>query len=264
MFSAARLNCAGSMRLFTNPPRSVICRPPLQAGEATVVKSPASIAGVGTRAMLAAGCWRTVVPWKAPKKNSLFCTIGPPSVPPNWLRCRPSSTRLAVRSDLRERVRRVEAPVAQELEHIAGDAVGARLGHRVDRGARVHPVLGVEPARRDAELLQRVREGERQVQVVLRVVVHGAVEQVRHAEGLAAGDRDAHAAGHRPVRRLRDLHGRARDHHELDRVPAVERQREDLLVADDVADAGALDVDQRRGPLDGDGLLERADRQRPR
>jgi hypothetical protein len=61
--SAAGLNREGSMRLSANPPRSEICCPPLHAGEANVVKSPASMAGVGTHAMFAAGCWRTVVPW---------------------------------------------------------------------------------------------------------------------------------------------------------------------------------------------------------
>ena len=51
-FSAAGLKSAGSIRLLTNGARSVICRPPLHAGEANAVKSPASIAAVGTYAML--------------------------------------------------------------------------------------------------------------------------------------------------------------------------------------------------------------------
>ena len=46
------LNSAGSMRLLTNGALNVICRPALQAGEAKAVKSPASIAAVGTNAMM--------------------------------------------------------------------------------------------------------------------------------------------------------------------------------------------------------------------
>ena len=46
--SAAGLNSAGSIRLFTKGARSAICRPLLHAGEANAVKSPASIAAVGT------------------------------------------------------------------------------------------------------------------------------------------------------------------------------------------------------------------------
>ena len=49
--TAGLLNSAGSMRLLTNGALSVICRPPLQAGEAKAVKSPASIAAVGTKEM---------------------------------------------------------------------------------------------------------------------------------------------------------------------------------------------------------------------
>ena len=67
--------------------------------------------------------------------------------------------------------------------------IGARLRHRVHRAARVHAVLGGEPARRDAEFLQRIGKRQRHVQVVVRVVVHRAVEQVRHAEWQAAGHR---------------------------------------------------------------------------
>ena len=62
-FSATLLNCAGSIRLLTNGARRVICRPPLQAGEANVVKSPASIAAVGTFVIVLAGSCRMVVPW---------------------------------------------------------------------------------------------------------------------------------------------------------------------------------------------------------
>ena len=77
---------------------------------------------------------------------------------------------------------RVEVAVPDEFERIPVERIGAGLGHRADRGARVHAVLRAQAAGRDAELLQRVRKWQRQVQVVLRIVVRGAVEQVRHAE----------------------------------------------------------------------------------
>ena len=62
MFSAAGLNCDGLTMLLTNGARSAICRPPLQAGEANWVKSPASMAAVGTNSMFDVGRCRVVVP----------------------------------------------------------------------------------------------------------------------------------------------------------------------------------------------------------
>ena len=53
-FNATGLNNAGSTRLFTNGALSVICRPALQGGEANAVKSPASIAAVGTNCRVSA------------------------------------------------------------------------------------------------------------------------------------------------------------------------------------------------------------------
>src|SRR5262245_12381612 len=80
---AAGLNCAGLIRLFTNGAGRVIGRPALQAGEAKVVQSPASMVAVGIIARVSAGSSRSVVRWRPPKKNNLFRTTGPPSVPPN-------------------------------------------------------------------------------------------------------------------------------------------------------------------------------------
>src|SRR5262245_26540455 len=85
-FTAALLYDAGSMRLLTNGARNAICRPTLQAGEVKAVQSPVKIAAVGTNARFSGGSCRMVVPWYPPKKNSLFLVIGPPIVPPNWLR----------------------------------------------------------------------------------------------------------------------------------------------------------------------------------
>ena len=62
-FTAAGLKSDGSIWLFTNGARNAIARPPLHAGEANAVKSPASIAGVGTRLVRSAGTCRRFVPW---------------------------------------------------------------------------------------------------------------------------------------------------------------------------------------------------------
>src|SRR5262245_31045289 len=80
---AAGENKEGSTLLFMNGGRSVTAPRVLQAADETVVKSPASIAGVGMKARLSDGVDRRVVPWVPAKKNSLLCRIGPPMVPPN-------------------------------------------------------------------------------------------------------------------------------------------------------------------------------------
>ena len=63
MFSAAGLNSAGSMRLPTNGAPRFLAVPALHAAEANAVKSPASIAAVGTNARLSVGTTRVLVPW---------------------------------------------------------------------------------------------------------------------------------------------------------------------------------------------------------
>ncbi len=60
-----------------------------------------------------------------------------------------------------EWIRRVEPMVANELEEIAVQEIGARLGHDVDRRARVHPVVRVRRACLELEFLQCVRKRQR-------------------------------------------------------------------------------------------------------
>jgi len=57
-FSAAGLKRDGSIRLPAKPAPRFTCRPALHAGEANAVKSPASIAAVGTCAIWSAGITR--------------------------------------------------------------------------------------------------------------------------------------------------------------------------------------------------------------
>ena len=63
IFIAAGLSSAGLIWLFTNGVRSITGRPPLHAGEAAAVKSPASMAAVGTKATLSGGTERRRVRW---------------------------------------------------------------------------------------------------------------------------------------------------------------------------------------------------------
>ncbi len=138
------------------------------------------------------------------------------------------------RIDGAERVRGVELVVAEELEQVGVKEVRARLGRDVDRRAGVEAVLRVLRAGLDAELLQRVGERQRQVEVVVGVVVQRAVEHVGDAERLAAGHRDATPPC---MLRLDDgpgVHRGAGETGSGRRVAAVERQLLDPLVLDDM------------------------------
>src|SRR5688572_9613332 len=59
---AAGLKSAGLIWLFANGGLRVICRPLLHAGDAIVLKSPASMAGVGTNRSVSPASDRTRVP----------------------------------------------------------------------------------------------------------------------------------------------------------------------------------------------------------
>src|SRR5262249_50198747 len=74
----------GSILLFTKPSAAgnVTVFPRL-AGEAAAVKSPDSMAAFGIQFCTLDGSWWLIVSWNPPKKNSLFFTMGPPTVPPN-------------------------------------------------------------------------------------------------------------------------------------------------------------------------------------
>jgi len=67
------------------------------------------------------------------KKNSLFLTIGPPSVAPKMFCLRFRARGAAAVAIPRVRV---EIAVPIELEHVAADLVGARLDHVADHAAR--------------------------------------------------------------------------------------------------------------------------------
>jgi hypothetical protein len=140
--------------------------------------------------------------------------------------------------------------VAQELEHGPGKPVRARLGHRADGRARVHPVFGREPLVADAEFLERIGKRQREVGIALRVVVRRTIQRVGHAERQAAGHRDLQPATGRRAPVCRSARPRPPSN-ELGRVATVERQLQDsahsgrrLLIP------RALDIDDRCGALD--------------
>jgi hypothetical protein len=93
--------------------------------------------------------------------------------------------------------------------------------------------------------------------------VRGAIELIRDAEALAAGNRDPLAALHAPggCSNL-TTHCGASQHDEVHRIASVERQRDDALVVDHFADAGGARFDERRRGFDRDGLGHLSDRQR--
>ena len=165
----------------------------------------------------------------------------------------------------RERIGRIEIVIAQELERVAVHLVGSRTRDRVDGRARVHAVLRAERARLDLEFLERVGERQRQVGVVVRIVVRRAVEQICHARRLSPGDRDQlpalHAATRRDARRAVRLYGRSRERDQIYGIPAVERQRENALVFHHLSETGVARLDERRRRLHRDRLLNGAERQ---
>ena len=130
----------------------------------------------------------------------------------------------------------------------------------------MHPALRRQGAGLRLELLQRVREWQRKVQVVAWIVVHGPVQHVCHAERQSAAQRvglPAVAAAHHAA--CKDLHLRHRRRQilqEVCRVPPVQRQVEDAPVVHHLADAEVSRFDHLRVRLNGDRFGHRAERQR--
>ena len=126
----------------------------------------------------------------------------------------------------------------------------------------MHAVLRGETARRHAEFLERVGEREWQIGVLLGVVVRCAVERIADAGRQAARDRDIHFAREASGADGSRLDRGADLQHEIHGIAPVQRQFEDARVLDDVADAGALDVHERRRGVHRDAFFERADLER--
>ena len=147
-----------------------------------------------------------------------------------------------------EIVARVDAAVAQELKQVAVQLVGAGLGHDIHGAARMQAIAGRQGVGLDAEFLQRVGEGERQVDIRERVVVVSAVEQVVDVVALRTGHRDDHravealaadvvVAGSGSVDRA------ARQEHQRGGLPPVQRQFQNAALIDHLRDGVVLGLD---------------------
>ena len=123
-------------------------------------------------------------------------------------------------------------------------------------------VLRGEAARRDAELLERVGKRQREIDVLLRVVVRGAVERVADAGRQAAGHGNPDAPRRGAVRGFGRLHRRAREHEQVGDLASLQRELDDPLLLDHRADARAAHVHDRRRGFHRHGFFERAERER--
>ena len=122
------------MRLFTNGALNVICRPPLHAGEANAVKSPASIAAVGTNAMLSDGSWRIVRALVSGEEEQLVLHDRPADRAAELV----ALDRVALG---RKRIPRIEDSIPHEFEQIAMKLVRSRFRHQADCAGGFHAVL---------------------------------------------------------------------------------------------------------------------------
>ena len=168
---------------------------------------------------------------------------------------------LAIGADRGKVLRRVETTVAQELEAVSRERVGPRLGHRVDRRARLDAPVGGKAARRHLEFLERIRERQRQNGVALRFVVRRTVQRIGDAKWQAAANRDEHAALDAARGRGAGLHSGAGEHDQVGDLASLQRQLQNGFVVDDRADARAADVDERRRGLHRHRFLQRANGQ---
>ena len=106
-------------RLPTNGARSVTAAPPWQAAEANVVKSPASICAVGTRASSDAGCCVVFGALVRAEEEQTIAHDRPAERAAKLVARQAVVHLLAVGTDRREAADRVEPRVAVELEGIA-------------------------------------------------------------------------------------------------------------------------------------------------
>ncbi len=137
--------------------------------------------------------------------------------------------------------------VAGKLEHVTMEQVRPGLRRHTDRASSLDTVLRVLRAGLDAELLHRVWKWQRQVDAVVPVVMHGAIQEVLHAELLPSCDRDAATLSQAAARWIARVDRAAREYDERGHVASLERQCFDRFVVDDRSDRRVARLDERRG-----------------
>ena len=135
-----------------------------------------------------------------------------------------------------------------EIERGAVELIGAGFRNDVDGCGGMVTVARRQRTRFDLEFLECIGKRRRKVEVVERIVMRPAIHDVGDAVGGAAGNRDRRGGivlvrlkvGRRRRRR------QAREQDQLGRLSAVQRELGDALVVDDLSDAGASRLDERR------------------
>ena len=171
-----------------------------------------------------------------------------------------------------EKVRRIEGAVAHEFKEVAVEPVAAALGDDVDHAARVLAILGVVVAGLNAELLYRVRHGERRIDVGVLIHIIAAVQQIvrlPHASSVGGdGHNDRKRLGISLVG-LRIGRNRNSSHQRSQRrgIAAVQRKLIHLLLPNHLRQRAIGDIHLRRvcfhvhGHLWGPNLQRRVQRQ---
>ena len=153
-------------------------------------------------------------------------------------------------------VARVDVVVADELEDVAVVLVGAGAGDGVDQAAGVDAVLSAEHGGLDGELAERIREGERQVDVGHVVIVVAAIETPDGGVSLTAGDGNGDGlvavlgAGEVAARRRGGTTSEVDQPGDLARG-RVEGELRDLLLVDGLLELWVLSLESETFGLDG-------------
>jgi len=113
----------------------------------------------------------------------------------------------------------------------------------------MNTIFGGQCAGLDFELLERIGKGEREVEIVERVVMHGPIEFIGGSKGRPSGNGETLSSvdplpGTAGGGRSQDHRPRHRD--QIRRVASVERQLQNSLIFEYLADAGGLRLHQRR------------------
>jgi len=159
---------------------------------------------------------------------------------------------------------RIENRVAHELERVAVQRVASGLGDDVYNAAGVAAILGAIVAGLYAELLERIREWERLVDVGIEIVVVGAVEPEADLVLARAVGGNGHDA--RKCFRVALIHivggrrnGSSHDQKQRRGVAAIEREVDHFALFDNLAEGGRSGVDLRDLAGDGNSFRRLAD-----